>query len=603
MSDIKLKPVVRIDGDNVAGITLAGGTITYGRRSPRQADQPAYANFSLLTVDAVPYIGSEWPAFGPGPFGAPSGYVVEYEDTWTGVISRLTVGASVAVTMESESGYGREYVDQWEGAAIPRFTGRVTSLDYQPGSVAVTAVDPTERLGYVADDTPYPEETDVSRVRRLAAVGGLDVEVTGNTTVLLAGDKVNPDDPETVLHAAAGQEITQAARWARAVFTALPDGRVIYKTRDTAPNPYPWHYSSGGTHPLGAVITRYNLIPNPGFYESVDLWNAEPSKRWEKQYQRTGPTGGNYAGGWYGPGDHAEAWTHISQDIQRGAAYTFTIWAYTLATRVDAHTRITWLDKDGITLDALESPSRTLDDLVWTQLYPVTSVCPEGAVAAECRVFFDGQSITTANVAAALFEPSPFDFPYFDGSFPEAQWMGEPNASASEYKSPPWPLPSGRVIEPDLAFRLSLGDVVNTSEVTWVSYDEENNEKMETAKASDAESVAEYGKRMERYGTRLVFATDAQHLADAVVDAYKQPTWVTEAVTVVLTDADGREQLAAGTVSFGDSVQVGDLPNGAPEQELRAEVIGWTDTFEQAGGWLLTYYLAAHHSIQPGTRP
>jgi len=98
-------------------------------------------------------------------------------------------------------------------------------------------------------------------------------------------------------------------------------------------------------------------------------------------------------------------------------------------------------------------------------------------------------------------------------------------------------------------------------------------------------------------------ATDAQDLADAIVAAYDEPAWAVESVTVVLTDADGRQQLAAGTVSFGDSVQVGDLPLGAPEQELRAEVIGWLDTFGPNSGWELTYYLAKHHSIQPGTRP
>ena len=602
MTDIKLHPVIRVDGEDVAGITLAGGSVTYGRRSPRDPDQPAYAYLNLLTVDAVPYIADRWPAFGPGPFGAPSGYTIEYEDTWSGVTSRLTVGASVRVTMESPSGYARDYTDQWEGAAIPRFTGRVTSLDYTPGTVSVTAVDPTERLGYVSDDTPYPEETDVARARRLAALGGVDVNVTGNTTILLAGDQVNASS-DTVFHPAAAQEITTAARWAQAVFTALPDGKVVYKTRDTAPNPYPWHYASAGTHPLGAVVTRYNLIRNPGFYESADLWTATPSNRFEQQYQRTGPTGSNYAGGWYGPGDDAEAWTMVQQDIKPGVAYTFTVWTYTLASHVTAHTRVTWLDSDGVPIDAMTSQDRTLEDLVWRQLPPATTICPDGAVAAECRVIFQGQSITTANLTAALFEPTPFPFPYFDGSFPDATWMGEPNASASEYKSPPWPLPSDRILERDLAFRLALGDVVNSSEVDWVDYDTEGNETIATAKASDAASASEYGNRLERYATRMVFASDAQDLADAVVAAYKDPEWVTEAVTVVLTDADGREQLAAGTVSFGDSVQVGDLPNGAPEQELRAEVIGWTDTFEQAGGWLLTYYLAKHHSIQPGTRP
>jgi len=603
VSNIQLHPVVRIDGDDVAGLTLEGARIEFGRRTPRDVDRPSYAYLDLATVDSIPQVADRWPAFGPGPFGAPSGYTIEYEEVWSGVTSRLTVGAEVRVSMESESGYARDYTDQWEGAAVPRFTGRVTALDYVPGSVSVTAVDATERLGYVADDQPYPEETDVARARRLAALGGVDVEVTGNTTVQLAGDPVNENPEDVVDHPAALQEITQAAGWARAVFSALPDGRVVYKTRDTAPNPYPWHYASAGAHPLGAVITRYNLVKNPGFYASADLWSASPADRWDQQYQRTGPTGGNYCGGWYGPGDDAEAWTIVSRDISAGAAYTFTVWAYCLSSRVEAHTRITWRDSDGIALDGIETNPVEVPDLTWRQLPALTSVAPEGAVAAEARVIFTGQSITTANITAALFEPTPFPFPYFDGSFPDAEWMGEANASASEYQSPPWPLPSNKVVEPDLAFRSSLADVVNASEVDYVTYDTEGQEQTASATASNAASVETYGRRLERSSTRFTMATDAQALADAVVDAYKTPAWQVEAVTVVLTDADGREQLAAGTVSFGDSVQVGDLPRGAPEQEFRAEVIGWTDTLTANSGWELTYYLAKHHSIQPGTRP
>jgi len=598
---VALTPRVYIDGTDVAGITLGGAQITYGRPTPTAPDQPATAFLQLLTVDSVPQVADEWPDFSPGAFGAPSGYVTKFEDTWNGVSSRLSVGVDVRVTLEAGA-YTNTYEDEWAGVTVPRFTGRVTALNYLPGQVDVTAVDATERLGFVADDAPYPEETDTQRAVRLAALGGVDVEVTGSAAVMLAGD---PDQgAEQVQHLAVGQEITTQARYARAVFTSTPDGKVQYRTRDTPPNPYLWARAAGHSPHLGKVMTRYNLVSNPAMRLDVDGWVPNTTDRWAQQYQGPSPTGSYYCAGWLGAkNDARSAYALIDYDVVPGVAYTFTVWTYTLTTTHTVHTRIAWYDVDDhLILDDTSEPTET-PDLTWNLAPPVTSVCPDGAVTARVSVMFEGRSMTACYFTAAMMEPTPFVFPYFDGSFSNAEWLGEANESPSEFVSPPWPLPTDRVVEPDLAFRLDLGSVVNSARVTYVTTDVDGNQDSAEATYTDPNSVGFFGERVERYSTRLVNEQDAADLARASVDAYSEPVWTADAVTVILTDADGREQLAAGTVTFGDEVQVGDLPKGGPAQEITAEVIGWADYLGPSGQWELTYHLARYSTITPGVRP
>ena len=598
---VALKPHLYIDGTDVAGLTLGGAQINYGRTSPDQPDQPAFASLTLLTVDSVPQVADRWPDFGPGAFGAPSGYVVDYLDTWDGVSSRLSVGVSVEVTLESPSGYAQAYDDEWGGITVPRFTGRVSELEYLPGQVNVTAVDPTERLGYVTDTEPYPEERDTERAVRLAKLGGVDVEVTGGASILLAGDP----DPVTadveVTHPAVAQEITGQAQYARATFTATPAGKVQYRTRTTAPNPYVWARAVGHS-PLGKVMTRYNLVDNPGMYEGVNAWSG--SEGFASQYQGHSPTGINSVAGWIGAGTRdLSAWTTVTYDLVPTVAYTFTVWVYTLTSEHTVETWVRWRNAAGEEIAYDASQEFDTPDVRWTRSVPVTSIAPTGAHTAEAGITFRGRNFTAANFTAALFEPSPFAFPYFDGNFPNAEWIGAPSGSPSKYASPPWPLPADRVIEPDLAFRLALGDVVNTTEVTYVTYDAEGNQDTATVTATDETSVEDYGRRIDRYSTRMVDQAQAQALANAVVEAYKQPAWSAQSVTVVLTEADGREQIAAGTVTFGDSVQVGDLPNGGPSAEIIAEVIGWQDYLGPNEEWELTYHLAQHANVTMGARP
>jgi len=599
---VALEPRVYIDGTDVAGITLTGARIEYGRNAPTEPDRPATAFLQLLTVDAVPQIADLFPAFGPGSFGAPSGYVFEYLDVWDGVSSRLTVGVDVRVTLESPSGYATEYGDEWGGITVPRFYGRVTALDYVPGTVNITAVDATERLGFVADSQTYPEETDTERAVRLGKLGGVDVTVTGSASVLLAGDPDPVTEAENpVIKPAVQQEITRQARWARATFVATPDGKVQYRTRDTPPNPYIFARAVGHNPHLGAVMTRYNLVRNPAFREGVGLWSGSPG--FGEDYQAYSPTGYPDCAGWRGPDGPVTASTVCEYDIQAGVAYTLTLFTYTLTSSHTVETFIKWLDSSGA--EILTESTRPTDtpDLVWQQSPPLTSIAPTGAASAVVGVTFDGRALTALLFNAVLFEPTPFPFPYFDGSFPNAEWLGTPNASVSEYESPPWPLPSPQVLEPNLGFVLDLGTVANTAEVDYVTTDAEGKQDTATVRKTDADSVKDYGERVERYSTRLALESDAAELAQASVDAYARPSWAVAAVTVLLTDADGREQLAAGTVTFGDRVQIGDLPTGAPEREITAEVIGWTDVLGSSGEWELTYKLARNASVTPGGKP
>ena len=597
---VALVPHVYIDGTDVAGITLAGARIDYGRGSVTEPDRPATAFLQLVTTDAVPQIADDFPAFGPGTFGAPSGYVFEYLDIWDGVSSRLTVGVDVRVTLESPSGYASEYETEWGGITVPRFAGRVTVLDYVPGSVNVTAVDATERLGFIADDEAYPEETDTERAVRLAKLGGVEVEVTGSASVLLAGDP-DPVTETEIVKPAVQQEITTQARYARATFTATPDGRVLYRTRDTAPNPYIWARHIGHNPHLGDVMTRYNLVRNPAFREGVALWSGSPG--FKSEYQGYSPTGYPECAGWRGPDGPVTASTVCDYDISPGVAYTFTLFVYTLTSSHTFSTFIKWLDSSGAELMTESTRPTESPDLVWTQSPTLTSIAPDGAHKAEVGVTFDGRGLTALLIDAVLFEPTPFPFPYFDGSFPNAEWLGTPNASVSEYVSPPWPLPPGQVLEPNLGFVLDLGTVANTAEVDYVTTDADGKQDTATVRKTDAESVKDYGERVERYSTRLALESDALELAEASVEAYARPGWSVAAVSVILTDADGREQLAAGTITFGDRVQVGDLPSGSPEREIVAEVIGWTDVLGSNGEWELTYKLARHASVTPGGKP
>jgi hypothetical protein len=92
-------PEVRIAGQDVDPITLAGATITYGAVSPDATADPGTAYLELVTLDALPSDAASWyPAVGYGT-SIPSGFLDEYADVYAGPrVSTLTLGAPVTIT-------------------------------------------------------------------------------------------------------------------------------------------------------------------------------------------------------------------------------------------------------------------------------------------------------------------------------------------------------------------------------------------------------------------------------------------------------------------------------------------------------------------------
>lgn len=229
---------IKIDGSDVAGITLAGATIRYGRHTPEARTTASTAYLELLTPDAIPDIADKFPEFSVGPFAAKSGFVQEWEDTYIGASSRLTIGAAIEVSTSSGSGFVQEWEPEYRGSSVHRFSGRITSIEYRPGTATITAVDDLERLGRVEDSSKWADETDIVRVKRLAALAGVPIEIDGDASVMLLGrdNKSEPPEPEdsiTVLDA-----ISQAAASAGAVVYCDRTNRLHYRTR-TAPINWP----------------------------------------------------------------------------------------------------------------------------------------------------------------------------------------------------------------------------------------------------------------------------------------------------------------------------------------------------------------------------
>lgn len=209
---------VLIDGEDAAGITLSGAQISYGRSTVWEQPRPGYCYLQLLTPDAVPSIADDYPNLSPGAFGAKSGFTDSYTDDYVGVVSVLVVGASVAVTASTPTGFTDAYTDNYgNGDTLTRFTGRISSIDYQPGEAAVTVVDASEALTrFDLKDWQRPAETDHARVQAVAAAAGVFIQIDGKDTTNLLAD----DQPTTVTAWAALQKI------------ATDCGAVVYVDRD-----------------------------------------------------------------------------------------------------------------------------------------------------------------------------------------------------------------------------------------------------------------------------------------------------------------------------------------------------------------------------------
>lgn len=187
---------VIIDGSDGAGITLEGAQISYGRQTVWEQPRPGYCFFQMLTPDAIPSIGDDYPDLAPGAYGARSGFTDGYYDRYVGVVSKLVVGAPVRIVASTPTGFTDDYYPIYgNGDTLTRFTGRISAIDYTPGEASVTAVDASEaltRLDLV--DWQRPAETELARVQAIAAAAGVTIQVDGTARSNLLAD----DQPSTV---------------------------------------------------------------------------------------------------------------------------------------------------------------------------------------------------------------------------------------------------------------------------------------------------------------------------------------------------------------------------------------------------------------------
>lgn len=218
---------VLVDGDDAAGITLEGASITYGRTTVWEQPRPGFAFLQLLTPDAIPSIADDFPDLAPGAFGAKSGFSDSYVDTYYGVVSKLVVGAPIKVVATTATGFTDAYTDEYgNGDTLTRFTGRISAIDYRPGEAAVTAVDASEALTrLMLKDWQRPAETDHARVKAIAAAAGVVIDIQGQDTTNLLAD----DTPSTVTAWAALQRTAQDCG---AVLFVDRSGQITYSCWD-----------------------------------------------------------------------------------------------------------------------------------------------------------------------------------------------------------------------------------------------------------------------------------------------------------------------------------------------------------------------------------
>ena len=88
---------------------------------------------------------------------------------------RASGGAPVTVRVAIKTGYVDTLKPNYRaGFDATRFTGVITSIDYTPGLIGITAVDLAEALNRV-DPGPaaWPEETEPARVERILNAAGM----------------------------------------------------------------------------------------------------------------------------------------------------------------------------------------------------------------------------------------------------------------------------------------------------------------------------------------------------------------------------------------------------------------------------------------------
>jgi hypothetical protein len=242
----------RVDGDNIAGIILDTGSVTDGRTTVFDQPQLPVAVIDLLTIDASATAAALWPDFSLGDHSQPSGFVDVYASTYTGVRSRVTIGAPVVITARTPSAFTDEYIADYVGGVDSvRFAGKVQAIDYTPDVVRLTCLPVSEgwariEVGGTDGTTPIPQEADTVRVQRLCDEAGVDIVIDGGTGPDVIAIPVNTA-PSGLL-----AQLQDIATSCRALFYTARDGTVHYRTQSRAyadhiayDAHYPYSYSIG----------------------------------------------------------------------------------------------------------------------------------------------------------------------------------------------------------------------------------------------------------------------------------------------------------------------------------------------------------------------
>lgn len=225
--------VVSIDGLDVAGMTLAGASITYGTTATGQPPTPTTAHLELLSPDVSPDLAEEFPGISWNG-GIPTGYVDTFRDTYEGAASALEVGTSVNIRVATESGYSDTFQPSYRfGFSSTRFTGQITAIDYTPGLVGITAVDLAESLNRVElDPASWPEESETARVERILNAAGHGLAraqlIGSSSTVIRAGSYSSP--------ATAWEHLYRLALSCGSVVWVNRSGSLMYRTAGEIPD-------------------------------------------------------------------------------------------------------------------------------------------------------------------------------------------------------------------------------------------------------------------------------------------------------------------------------------------------------------------------------
>jgi hypothetical protein len=240
---------VRIDGDDVGPLILAGGTIDYGREDLFEQPPGPVCELDLFTRDGHPLMPASWYEFGTGEWGSGSHFTDEWSDTYVGAPSRLVLGAPVWVSATTDTHFTDEWSDVYVGEEHRRFTGRIQAIQYERERIHVTAVTDLEWMARIGVETAPSvlmdsgQDTDrvADLVNETVAEAGVPVplELEGDPGLtlramgsddypycLLAALQSIADDCDGLLYAnRLGQVHYRSRNWTPATYT-LPPGIV-----------------------------------------------------------------------------------------------------------------------------------------------------------------------------------------------------------------------------------------------------------------------------------------------------------------------------------------------------------------------------------------